>query len=118
MKRPAELRKDRSNRLPEPSPSKNLCWAGKPKSSDRPFLLEPLLQEGGWKWLIAQNDVRSLLGHHDRWRIGVAGGDKGHHGGVDNSEAFDPTKFQVRGHDGLPPHSHGAGAGRMVVRLA
>ena len=52
----------RSNRLPEPSPLKKLCfWAGKPKSSDRPFLLEPLLQEGGWKWLIAQNDVRSLL---------------------------------------------------------
>lgn len=33
------------------------------------------LQEGGWKWLIAQNDVRSLLRYHDRWRIGVAGGD-------------------------------------------
>ena len=43
---------------------KKLCfWAGKPKSSDRPFLLEPLLQEGGWKWLIAQNDVRGLLRH-------------------------------------------------------
>ena len=91
----------------------------RPGAQDRPAFVNPCQSNAcGRQRGFPKDDIRGPFGDHDRRSSGVARGDEGHHGGVDNPEAVDTPKLEVRRHDGLRPTSHRAGASRVMVRFA
>ena len=70
------------------------------------------------QWRLPTDHVGGFLGDHDRRRVGVARGHKGHHRGVDDAQTGEPTQAQIGRRHGVGAAPHRASSHRMVVGLA